>query len=690
MIATLLIQKKKKKKKKYSALIPLLQKLMWQKEQIMGDGPSPRSGFSTVQISPGKILFLGGKVAGGTLGFTEIYILNVNTLRFDTCKAWGEVPLPDYNFFVVCKDEILYKYGGEFGGNSLYGLHTGSMRWYFINSGGKYPDYDEIQHLHGHCCLNNMLIMLGNKGNFSLYLDLIPHDFPLYQENFDPLGSDLSHWKEIDSTNFPLEERKFYAFCVVGQKIYTHGGQDVYGNTLSNTYVYDIEENTWELMEKQLQSPAELYGASMLQYKNFIYLFGGAMKTPEEDEVVCSDLYEYNLDTMAWRKCPISGSKLFPRRFHCACIHQTYLDLLGGNKEAIVVDVIDLERMTAIDITTSGRNPYVRDHALPVKKDNLWFIFGGQCENNNFPFQTVDVLELDKWHWTIKKLKGIIPEPSFCPSLCLYGHHVIMYGGTTASGQCDHLSILDLEKFIWESEIGVVLLPMEGHEAFIIWNRMYIIESGFEISYLEIDSSDRLGLFRKVNTYGVAYATRRPMVEVVNHTAYVYGGLGPSNKPVKTFSAIDIEVDCFGELQEQLQLLPSFSSLNKHIKVVALIAEDLAARYDGQICDPYLSVIDPDNPHHKQASNPCKASLSPTFDHELFFHDIPSRKSTIVTIEIRDLKDGYLFGVVLFSLPASLRQANRKMFERWYPLTDGNGTKTSDIEGKLLLRVIGF
>jgi hypothetical protein len=47
------------------------------------------------------------------------------------------------------------------------------------------------------------------------------------------------NWVELDSTEFPQFERMFYASCLVGNKIYTHGGlKDDYA--LDSFYVYDI------------------------------------------------------------------------------------------------------------------------------------------------------------------------------------------------------------------------------------------------------------------------------------------------------------------------------------------------------------------------------------------------------------------------------------------------------------------
>jgi hypothetical protein len=172
------------------------------------------------------------------------------------------------------------------------------------------------------------------------------------------------------------------------------------------------------------------------------------------------------------------------------------------------------------------------------------------------------------------------------------------------------------------------------------------------------DSGDRLGLFQDLRTYGKSPKSQKPTVAVVEGTIYVMGGYErKKNKLSNKVTAIDVEIDCFREIEPDLLALPNFSSLNKHLKVVGpfyctdrkliyagIMVEDMGARYDGQICDPYLSVADPEQPEFKQASTPCKATLSPVFDHEFYFYDVESRKSTMVTFEIRDLKDGYLYG----------------------------------------------
>jgi hypothetical protein len=57
----------------------------WKEVEIGGEGPSPRSRFATCLVSENQIMFLGGKVAGGTQGFTEIYVLDTR-MQINFCS----------------------------------------------------------------------------------------------------------------------------------------------------------------------------------------------------------------------------------------------------------------------------------------------------------------------------------------------------------------------------------------------------------------------------------------------------------------------------------------------------------------------------------------------------------------------------------------------------------------------------
>lgn len=50
-------------------------------------------------------------------------------MNFRSVKTWGDIPVPDYHFTTSVHDGIIYKYGGEAGGNDLYALNTLTHHW---------------------------------------------------------------------------------------------------------------------------------------------------------------------------------------------------------------------------------------------------------------------------------------------------------------------------------------------------------------------------------------------------------------------------------------------------------------------------------------------------------------------------------------------------------------------------------
>eukprot|EP01125_Pyxidicula_operculata_P015455 TRINITY_DN5247_c0_g1_i2.p1 TRINITY_DN5247_c0_g1~~TRINITY_DN5247_c0_g1_i2.p1 ORF type:complete len:2540 (-),score=775.56 TRINITY_DN5247_c0_g1_i2:128-7747(-) len=695
----------------------------WKKVNFTGLVPTPRSGFSTCRVGD-KLYFLGGKVSGGTPGFTVVYILDLGTMNFEKQKTWGQVPLPDYHFTTCCPTgEVIYKFGGEVGGNDLYALHTESFRWYFINTGGEYPSYDVTQDWLSFATIKNKLVMFGGAQDvYCLHLGMIPSDHRLYQTYFDPMGTELAqgNWKECDPSNYPTEERSFYGGCLVpgdrSEKIYTYGGKDNYGLALEDLYIYEIDTNIWSKVEQQDSSntnnsppPPELYGHTMSYWpaKNKIFLFGGLNHQQKENRIdnnsnnsnidgggggggahYSNKLYELDLDTNTWHI--ISPTKiteaddnisifnkredhddestsknspdscLTPRAFHCAFIYNDKLVLWGGcspspshkegkektdlsksqsnnNKNSTettinstsgiewkhpdeaYVEIIDLETMkwdrflTIGDIPShfgnskSGNSNVIQsrngDHhnneriisvnhsqnsvqyhfATCLIGDKLYALGGLQKNGEPRSLNVIHILDLITWRWQTRRIRGDAPEPCYHLNLCAYGKYIIKYGGTSASGQQSaQISILNTQTMVWEAEIDTMIEPMEGHQAFIVGKRMFVIDAGFEVSYLEIDSGDRLGLFKSVQTYGEKHEAKRASVSIWNGTtAFIYGGLsGGDVYPV--FSAIDFEIDSFREEEKELTSLPSFVQMNKHLKIIVHQARKIPAREDGE------------------------------------------------------------------------------------------------------------
>jgi len=192
-----------------------------------------------------------------------------------------------------------------------------------------------------------------------------------------------------------------------------------------------------------------------------------------------------------------------------------------------------------------------------------------------------------------------------------------------------------------------------------------------------------LGLFKKYQTYGDCHQAKRAATAVWNQTtAFIFGGLH-GDSVSHTFSAIDFEIDCFREEEPELAKLPSFVQMNKHLKVIIQQGKKFDPRKDGDVCDPYLMVVDEET-NTQQRSAPCEATLSPVFNHEFFFYHIKDRKNPKVTIDLRDAKDDLFLGKVAIPLAMIMKMCIKQTacFEKWYKL-EGNS-------GELKIRSVGF
>lgn len=548
------------------------------------------------------------------------------------------------------------------GGNDLYALHTSSLRWYFINTGGRYPSYDNAQDSLSYVAIRDKLVMFGlPKDVFALHLGVIPKTHRLYAQNFDPMGSELAHANvhECDSSDFPTEERKHFAAATQNTVLFTHGGQDADGRALDSFYAYHLETNAWEKMDIDSEEPLpELYGHSMSLYDNKLFVFGGLSGGLSIEEAHSSNkLFCLDLEANEWKECAVKyqgeSKHLIPRAFHTAVVIDNLLYLVGGISEDShsLVDVVNLDSMTAESIVPSGDIPKRRRGVGTAVLGHRLFVLGGSEDEKSYrPLDAVDILDLSTCTWSTKPIRGEAPVPCEGLNLVTQGKYLLKYGGHNDKGSFGQLSILNTETLVWEAEIDLQTEPFPGHFSFIMEDKLFVIEQGFEMAFLDIDAGDRLGLFRQLHTYGKRHLGKRAAVAVVGETlAYIYGGRTSQGVSAQ-FSVIDLEVDCFREEEKELAALPAFASLNRHIMVLAYEAKDLPGRDNDEVTDPYACANDSEWQFEQQRSAVIKASLQPHFNHEFYFYNVESRQDPRILIEIRDGKDDHFFGCAAVQL----------------------------------------
>ena len=92
-------------------------------------------------------------------------------------------------------------------------------------------------------------------------------------------------------------------------------------------------------------------------------------------------------------------------------------------------------------------------------------------------------------------MRGEAPESCEGLNIVAHGKYLLKYGGHNERQSFGALSILNTESLVWEAEIDLQMEPFSGHFSFIMDDKFFVVEQGFEMSYLDIDAV-LISLFR--------------------------------------------------------------------------------------------------------------------------------------------------------------------------------------------------
>lgn len=216
--------------------------------------------------------------------------------------------------------------------------------------------------------------------------------------------------------------------------------------TFNDLWIFDLNEKTWNRpLVSGTNFPPPKACASMVNYKNKLYLFGGwshcSAYPLNQDWKLFDDLHEFDLTNNKWtlikpavqsnnnyysnnhssesssnestdfRTCPP------PMAGHCASVINDKMLIYGGllyskgsnfnpicvNKDIWIYD-FNLNKWSKIEIKNSEENPSARyGHTQIVLDDQSLAIIGGCCSPtvlyNDIWILKLDFHNLDKWFW---------------------------------------------------------------------------------------------------------------------------------------------------------------------------------------------------------------------------------------------------------------------------------------------------
>jgi len=237
----------------------------------------------------------------------------------------------------------------------------------------------------------------------------------------------------------PIESQKMSARIIV---FGGHYGGDAAGfSYLNDTYVLDVDENTWQKPRCRGTPPEPRYGHSAALVGTRIVYFGGKGKTAH-----FRDLHALDATSLTWFQGPSSGGAPAARHGHTSTLWGTKLFVFGGAcgpKYFGDLHCLDLSSMAWSVPSTDGPKPGPRSgHAALLIGETL-VIHGGFCMDTTDLASKVNsgqllqdcyladmrVLDLGRMIWSRLRTHGTPPLARFGHTLALTEDDIVLFGG---------------------------------------------------------------------------------------------------------------------------------------------------------------------------------------------------------------------------------------------------------------------
>ncbi|CAF0761007.1 unnamed protein product [Didymodactylos carnosus] len=262
----------------------------WTCEKTTGDGPTLTLASHAVCLYQQHLMF----VFGGT-GFpfgedvsNDLYILDLNVLKWSKIKLSDQPPEQVYGSSMLIKNEYLYILCGTNSvryNTDVYEIHLPTMKSKKIGT-----TFDEIEdpvdagrYRQEAVLYENKILLFGGGGvsgiSFSLKIipefDLMTHKWSLRRTTPDPIH------------NYPVDRKFHSVFKISNTRVLLFGGAhfdlDRSRHTLveKNLWSFDLDRYEWSKLELQMIIPTYFHAAAMNR-RGEIWLQGGVLLTDDD------------------------------------------------------------------------------------------------------------------------------------------------------------------------------------------------------------------------------------------------------------------------------------------------------------------------------------------------------------------------------------------------------------------------
>ncbi|KAJ7973263.1 BTB-kelch protein [Quillaja saponaria] len=287
-------------------------KAMWLYPKVLGFNPSERWGHSAC-FSEGVMYIFGGCCGG--LHFSDVLILNLDTMAWSTLTTIGKGPGPRDSHSAVLARHWMIVFGGTNGCrkvNDVHILDLDTKEWMQPECKGTRPSPRE-----SHTATlvgDERLVIFGGSGEGDAN----------YLNDLHILDLQTMRWTSPEVKGDMPVPRDSHSTVAVGNKLFVYGG-DSGDHYHGNADMLDMETMTWTRLTVQGSSPGVRAGHAAVTIGTKVYVIGGV-----GDKHYYNDVWILDVSICSWTQLNICGQQPQGQFSHTAVIADSDIVIYGG------------------------------------------------------------------------------------------------------------------------------------------------------------------------------------------------------------------------------------------------------------------------------------------------------------------------------------------------------------------------
>ncbi|KAK8573586.1 hypothetical protein V6N13_009676 [Hibiscus sabdariffa] len=239
-----------------------LNTMVWRTLETTGQGPGPRDSHSVVLVR-GKMMVFGG--TNGSKKVNDLHILDLTSKEWIQAECYGTVPSPreSHTATLIGEDKVVI-FGGSGEGranylNDLHVLDLRTMRWTSPQVRGHIPVPRDS---HSAVAIGNKLIVYGGDCG------------DRYHGDVDIFNMDTSTWSRLAVQGSLPGVRAGHAAVNVGAKVFIIGGVGD-KHYYNDVWVLDVNACCWTQLDICGQQPRGRFSHTAVLAESDIAIYGG-------------------------------------------------------------------------------------------------------------------------------------------------------------------------------------------------------------------------------------------------------------------------------------------------------------------------------------------------------------------------------------------------------------------------------